>query len=96
MTSVMNPLYEYVLEHILEQYYHETAYYEYRAKRDAVGRELWEQLPANQRRLLEELQRAYDRAELCELEAMFLAAFDECCSLMQRHISPGAKSVHPA
>ena len=32
MTPVMNPLYEYVLEHILEQYYHETAYYEYRAK----------------------------------------------------------------
>ena len=94
MTPVMNPLYEYVLEHILEQYYHETAYYEYRAKRDAVGRELWEQLPANQRRLLEELQRAYDRAELCELEAMFLAAL--CCSLMQRHISPGAKSVRPA
>ena len=28
MTPVMNPLYEYVLEHILEQYYHETAYYE--------------------------------------------------------------------
>jgi len=94
MTPLMETLYDYILAQTLEQYYHETAYYECRTKRDAVGRELWEQLSPAQRLVLEELQRAYDRTELCELRAMFLAAFDECRSLLQ--ISSGARSAHPA
>lgn len=96
MTPVMEPLYDYILEHTFEQYLQETAYRGYSAKRDAVGRELWEQLSPDQRRLLEDLQRAYDRTGLCQLEAMFLAAFDEYCALTRRHISSKAKSVHPA
>lgn len=96
MTPLMETLYDYILAQTLEQYYHETAYYEYRTKRDAVGRELWERLSPTQRLMLEELQCAYDRTELCELEAMFLAAFDECHSLMQRHVSSAARPVRPA
>lgn len=43
--------------------------------RDGIGRRLWEQLAEEQRSLLEELQRAYDRAQKRELELMFLATF---------------------
>ena len=38
-----------------------------------------------QRELLEELQRAYDYAQMEELEAMFLASFDQCKALALSH-----------
>lgn len=85
MNKLMESLYDYILDHTLEQYYKETDYYRQHEKRDAVGRKLWEQLPPNQRLLLEEVQRAYDSTADCELEAMFLAAFDEWSALSQRH-----------
>lgn len=85
MDKLMEPLYDYILDSTLEEYYKETAYQKWQKRRDAVGRELWEQLPPAQRQLLEEVQRAYDRTAGCELEAMFLAAFDECMSLTRRH-----------
>ena len=50
-----------------------------------MGRRLWEQLEGEQRALLEELQRAYDYAQMAELEAMYLAAFDQCAALHRPH-----------
>ena len=85
MDAVMQELFYYIIENTLERYYSCTAYEQWRDKRDAVGRELWEQLPPAQKRLLEELQRSYDRTENCELEAMFLAAFDQCAALLSGH-----------
>jgi len=85
MTKLMETLYDYILDNTLERYYNETAFHEWYEKRETVGRELWEQLAPDQKRLLEELQRAYDRTAGCELEAMFLAAFDEWCALDRRH-----------
>ena len=85
MTKLMETLYDYILDNTLEHYYNETAFHEWYEKREAVGRELWEQLTPDQKLLLEEVQRAYDRTANCELEAMFLAAFDEWCALNQRH-----------
>ncbi len=85
MTKLMETLYDYILDNTLERYYNETAFHECYEKREAVGRELWEQLTPDQKLLLEEVQRAYDRTASCELEAMFLAAFDEWCALNRRH-----------
>lgn len=85
MDELMQELFYYILEHTLERYYPCTAYAQWRAKRDAVGRTLWEQLSPAQKGLLEELQRSYDRTENCELEAMYLAAFDQCAALLSGH-----------
>jgi len=85
MTKLMKVLYDYILECTLDQYYKETDFYKQRAKRDAVSRTLWEQLSPDQRLLLEEVQQAYDNTAACELEAMFLAAFDGGCALSRRH-----------
>ena len=85
MTKLMETLYDYILDNTLEQYYNETAYHEWYEKRETVGRELWEQLAPDHKRLLEELQRAYDRTQMAELEAMFLASFDQCKSLARSH-----------
>lgn len=85
MNDVMQTLFNYILDTSLETYYKKTKYAEWSKKRDAVGRKLWEQLTPDQRTLLEELQQGYDRAEICELEAMFLAAFDQCMALTRAH-----------
>lgn len=85
MDELMQELFYYILENTLERYYSCTDYAQWHAKRDAAGRTLWEQLPPAQKFLLEELQRSYDRTENCELEAMFLAAFDQCASLLSGH-----------
>lgn len=85
MDKLMETLYDYILDHTLEEYYKATDYYAQRQRRDDIGRTLWEQLPPEQRSLLEEVQRSYDRTECCELEAMFLASFDQWASLLRPH-----------
>ena len=45
MDEVMQELFYHILENTLERYYPCTAYEQWRGKRDAAGRTLWEQLP---------------------------------------------------
>ena len=85
MDDLMQALYNHIIDNLLEKYYSQTAYEERCSKRDEIGRTLWEQLPPDQRKLLEQLQRAYDYAQLAELEAMFLASFDQCKFLALSH-----------
>ena len=85
MNELMQVLYDHAVEHLLENYYSQTDYAERRKVRDEIGRTLWEQLPPDQKALLEELQRAYDYTQMAELEAMFLASFDQCKSLALSH-----------
>ena len=85
MDELMQALFDHITDHLLEKYYPQTAYSERHAAQDEIGRRLWEQLPPDQKALLEQLQRAYDYTQMAELEAMFLAAFDEWCALNQRH-----------
>ena len=85
MNELMQALYTHVIDTTYEKYCDQTDFSALCADRDAIGRELWEQLPQDQRDLLEDLQRAYDRAQMCELEVMFLAAFDLIASLFCPH-----------
>lgn len=85
MDELMQALFNDITDRLLEKYYGQTAYEERCAKRDEIGRALWTQLPPQQREELEELQRAYDSVQMSELEAMFLASFDQCKSLALPH-----------
>lgn len=85
MNELMQALYSYILDSTYAKYCARTGYDDLCDDRDAIGRQLWEQLPQDQRDLLEDLQRAYDRAQMCELEVMFLAAFDLITSLFCPH-----------
>lgn len=87
MTELMQALFDHILDHLLEPYCVQTAYRERADARDAIGRRLWEQLEGEQRDLLEQLQRAYDYTQMAELEAMFLASFDEVNALHRQHIA---------
>ena len=73
MTPLEETLYNFILDNDLEARYQQTAYHR---RREA------------QRLLLEQLQRAYDRTQDCELEAMFLAAFHQAASLLGREPPP--------
>ena len=85
MDELMQALFNDITDRLLESYYSQTAFAERCAARDEIGRVLWTQLPPEQRRQLEDLQRAYDHAQMAELEAMFLASFDQCKSLALSH-----------
>ena len=85
MDSLMEALFDHITDNLLEKYCAQAAYAERARARDAIGRKLWNQLEGEQRELLEELQRAYDYAQGAELEAMFLASFDEVTALHRRH-----------
>ncbi|MBD5161110.1 MAG: hypothetical protein HDT14_03655 [Oscillibacter sp.] len=85
MDELMQALFDDITDRLLEKYYPKTAYAERREARDEIGRRLWEQLPPDQRVLLEDLQRAYDYTQMAELEAMFLSSFDQCKSLALSH-----------
>ena len=85
MDELMQALFNDITDRLLESYYPQTAFAQRCAARDEIGRKLWTQLPPAQRAQLEELQRAYDHAQMAELEAMFLAAFDQCKSLAFSH-----------
>ena len=85
MDELMQALFDHITDHLLEKYYSQTAYTERRITRDKIGRTLWEQLPLEQREQLEALQRAYDNTQMAELEAMFLASFDQLKSLALSH-----------
>ena len=74
-----------ILDRLLEKYYGQTAYAQRRMRRDEIGCALWNQLSQDQKEQLEELQRAYDDVQMAELEAMFLASFDQCKSLALSH-----------
>lgn len=87
MDEPMQALFDDVTDRLLEKYYPKTAYAERCEARDAIGRALWTRLPPEQRTQLEALQRAYDYAQMAELEAMFLAAFDQCKSLALSHFA---------
>ena len=85
MDEIMQVLFNDVIDRLLQKYYDQTAYAARSKSRDEIGRRLWTQLPPSQRALLEELQRAYDAAQMAELEAVFLAAFDQCKTLARSH-----------
>ena len=85
MDEIMQVLFNDVIDRLLQKYYDQTAYATRCKSRDEIGRRLWEQLPAPQKEQLEELQRAYDAAQMAELEAVFLAAFDQCKALARSH-----------
>ena len=70
MDTLMQALFGHLMENQLALYYARTALAE---------------LEGEQRALLEELQRAYDYAQMAELEAMYLAAFDQCAALHRPH-----------
>lgn len=88
MDDLMQTLYDHLLEKNYGGYLAQTAYAERCADRDEVGRALWERLEPEERALLEELQRAYDRTQMAELEAMFLAGFDQRGALARPHEAP--------
>ena len=85
MDELMQALFDHITDHLLEKYYGQTAYTERCITRDEIGRKLREQLPSEQREQLEALQRAYDHAQMAELEAMFLASFDQLKALALAH-----------
>lgn len=85
MDEIMQVLFNDVIDRLLQKYYDQTAYAARCKSRDEIGRRLWTQLSPSQRALLEELQRAYDAAQMAELEAVFLAAFDQCKPLARSH-----------
>lgn len=85
MDELMQVLYDHITEHLLGKYCDQTDYEERRTARDEIGRKLWEQLNPEQKEQLESLQRAYDHTQMAELEAMFLASFDQCKSLALSH-----------
>lgn len=85
MDNLMQALFTHILNDLLGPYYDQTDFAERSRARDEIGRKLWTQLAGEQRALLEELQRAYDSTQMAELEAMFLAAFDESISILRRH-----------
>lgn len=87
MDELMQLLYNDITGRTMIKYYPQTEYEERRAEQDQIGRTLWEQLPPEQKELLEELQRAYDLTHLAELEAMFLASFDQLKSLAFSHFA---------
>ena len=83
MDEPMQALFNDITDRLLEKYYPKTDFAQCCKVRDEIGRTLWSQLPPEQRELLEELQRAY--AQMEELEAMFLASFDQCKALALSH-----------
>lgn len=85
MNDLMQALFNDILDRLLEKYYGQTAYAQRRMRRDEIGCALWNQLSQDQKEQLEELQRAYDDVQMAELEAMFLASFDQCKSLALSH-----------
>ena len=85
MDDLMQALFNDILDRLLEKYYGQTAYAQRRMRRDEIGCALWNQLSQDQKEQLEELQRTYDDVQMAELEAMFLASFDQCKSLALSH-----------
>ena len=85
MDEPMQALFNDITDRLLEKYYPKTDFAQCCKVRDEIGCKLWSQLPLEQRELLEELQRAYDYAQMAELEAMYLAAFDQCAALHRPH-----------
>ena len=85
MDELMQALFNDITDRLLEKYYPKTDFAQCCKVRYEIGCKLWSQLPLEQRELLEELQRAYDYAQMEELEAMFLASFDQCKALAFSH-----------
>ena len=85
MDEPMQALFNDITDRLLESYYPQTAFAQRCKTRDEIGRKLWAQLSPEQKAQLEELQRAYDHAQMAEMEAMFLASFDQCKSLAPSH-----------
>ena len=86
MDDLMQALFNDITDRLLEKYCLRTGYAQRCTARDEIGCALWTQLPPGQRAQLEDLQRAYDWAQMAELEAMFLASFDQCKSLALPHV----------
>ena len=95
MDRLMQSLFNCITDCTLEKYYEPTGVWRYWDERDAIGRVLWEQLPPEQKLELEALQRAYDRAQMAELEAMFLASFDQIIAMHLPHCPQPAVPASP-
>ena len=95
MDELMQSLFNYIIDNTLENYCEQTSVRTYSKKRDANGRKLWEQLPQSQREELEDLQRAYDRTQMAELEAMYLATFDQIIALYRPHTAAPPSPASP-
>lgn len=87
MDKLMQVIFEHIQDDLLEAYYTQTDYAERARERDSICRKLREQLEGEQRELLEKLQWACNSTHVAELEAMFLASFDEVNALHRLHIA---------
>ena len=85
MDEPMQALFNDITDRLLEKYYPKTDFAQCCKVRDEIGCKLWSQLPPEQRELLEELQRAYDYAQMEELEAILVAYFAQCKALALSH-----------
>ena len=73
MDELMQALFNDITDRLLEKYYPKTDFAQCCKVRDEIGCKLWSQLPLEQREQME------------ELEAMFLASFDQCKALAFSH-----------
>ena len=87
MPDLMQTLFDYIIDHTHETYCLQTRRAAYQVYRDSVKRKLEEQLTEEQRELFEEFQKYSDQAEMEELYAMFLAAFDLSSALFHGHMT---------
>ncbi len=87
MPDLMQTLFDYIIEHTLDTYCLQTKLASYAVYRDAASCKLQGQLTEEQQDLFEEFQKYNHKAQMEELFAMFLAAFDQSAALSRRHIA---------
>ena len=85
MNDLMQTLFDYIIDHMLDAYCLQTKRASYAVYRDAASCKLQDHLTEEQKGLFEEYQKYSDQAQMEELYAMFLAAFDQSAALSRRH-----------
>ena len=85
MSDLMQTLFDYIIDHTLDTYCLQTKRASYAVYRDTVSCKLQDHLTEEQRGLFEEFQKYSYKAQMEELYAMFLAAFDQSAALSRRH-----------
>ena len=85
MPDLMQTLFDYIIDYTHETYCLQTKRTAYSVRRDSARSKLEEQLTEEQKELFEEFWEYNSKAEMEELYAMFLAAFDQSASLLRRH-----------
>ena len=83
MDPVMRELFFQIIDHTLVNYYSMTGYYERESNRDKLCRQLEDQLTPDQRQLFDEIHIAYGYVQNSELEAVFLAAYDQLLTILR-------------